>query len=106
MVRSNSDGLPRATARPRPERRPTPTGDTGSTACRSCARHRASTPPGGPATEPTARRPPATGPTLFASVVLITVVAFQVLQGLAAVIEGDFYVVTPNNICELSLSGW
>ncbi len=66
------------------------------------------TPSGGPARRAGDRTDGtlATGLTWFASVVLITVGAFQVLQGLAAVIEGDFYVVTPNNIYELNLSGW
>jgi len=48
----------------------------------------------------------AVGLTLFAGVVLSTVGVFQFFQGLAAIIEQDFYVVTANNIYELSVSGW
>lgn len=48
----------------------------------------------------------AEGLTLFAGVVLITVGVFQFLQGLAAILKGDFYVVAPENIFEFNVSGW
>jgi len=53
-----------------------------------------------------AQRQFAAGLTLFAGVVLITVGVFQFFQGLAAIIEQDFYIVSPNNLYELSISGW
>ena len=43
---------------------------------------------------------------MFAGVVLITVGVFQFLQGLAAILKGDFYVVAPENIFEFNVSGW
>jgi len=52
------------------------------------------------------RSPLAAGLTLFAAVVLITVGAFQFLQGLAAVVQDDLFVITPNSIYELNLSVW
>ena len=48
----------------------------------------------------------AAGLTLFAGVVLITVGVFQFFQGLAAIIEQGFYIVAPNNVYELSITGW
>lgn len=53
--------------------------------------------PGGPA---------AVGLALFAAVVLITVGIFQFIQGLAAVFQGEFYVVAPNYVYELNVSSW
>ena len=39
-------------------------------------------------------------------VILATVGVFQFFQGLAAIVKGSFFVVAPNNIYELSVSGW
>src|SRR6478752_7650052 len=58
------------------------------------------------ARSPRARSSFAEGLTLFAGVVLITVGVFQFLQGLAAILKGDFYVVAPENIFEFNVSGW
>lgn len=49
---------------------------------------------------------PAVGLALFAGVVLITVGIFQFIQGLAAVFRGEFYVVAPNYVYQLDVSGW
>jgi len=46
------------------------------------------------------------GLTVFAGVILATVGVFQFFQGLAAIVKGSFFVVAPNNIYELSVSGW
>lgn len=48
----------------------------------------------------------ATGRGLFASVVLILAGVFQALAGLAAILEGKFYVVTANYVYELNVTGW
>ena len=54
----------------------------------------------------TARNGWATGLTVFAGVMLVTVGVFQFFQGLAGVIKGSFYVVAPNNIYEFTTSTW
>jgi hypothetical protein len=46
------------------------------------------------------------GLTVFAGVILATVGVFQFFQGLAAIVKASFFVVAPNNIYELSVSGW
>jgi hypothetical protein len=48
----------------------------------------------------------AEGLTYFAVALLITVGIFQVLQGLAALFSGDFYVVAPGNVFALNVTTW
>ncbi len=48
----------------------------------------------------------ATGAVLFAGVVMILIGIFQAMQGLAALIEDTFVVVTPNYFLEFDVTGW
>lgn len=61
------------------------------------------------ATETTRTRqvsPWATGWTLFASVMMIMLGAFHALMGLVALIDDDFYVITPNYTYDLDVTAW
>jgi hypothetical protein len=60
-----------------------------------------------------ASRSVATGPSwahlglvVFAGVMMIAIGVFQMLQGIAAVREGEFYVVTPNYAYQIDVSTW
>jgi hypothetical protein len=46
------------------------------------------------------------GFTVFAGVMMIMIGAFQVITGLAAIINSTFYTVTPNYIIQFSAAGW
>jgi hypothetical protein len=48
----------------------------------------------------------AEGLTYFAVALLITVGIFQILQGLAALFSGDFYVVAQGNVFALNVTTW
>jgi hypothetical protein len=48
----------------------------------------------------------AVGLVAFAGVVMIAIGVFQMLQGIAAVREGEFYVVTPNYAYQIDVSTW
>jgi hypothetical protein len=48
----------------------------------------------------------ATGAVVFAGVTMITIGCFQLIQGLAAVIEDTFVVVTPNYFLEFDVTAW
>lgn len=47
-----------------------------------------------------------TGGMLFAAVMMFTLGAFQFLQGLAAVIKSEFFVVAPNYTFEIDTTAW
>jgi hypothetical protein len=48
----------------------------------------------------------AIGGLIFATCILILIGAFQVVAGLAAIIEGQFYVVTRNYTFDLDTTAW
>lgn len=48
----------------------------------------------------------AEGVTYFAVALLITAGIFQVLQGLAALLDNRFYVVTPGNAFSFNVTAW
>jgi len=48
----------------------------------------------------------AMGFTFFAAVMMIVLGAIDALQGLAAIIKQHYYVVAPNYVYKLSVSGW
>ena len=58
--------------------------------------------------EPPERRvsPWAVGFTIFAGVMMMMVGIFQVVQGLAALIEDTFYVAAPNYVYEFDVTAW
>lgn len=48
----------------------------------------------------------ATGGVVFAATMLVMVGVFQFFEGLAAIINDEFYVALPNYAYELDVSGW
>ena len=48
----------------------------------------------------------AEGVTYFAVALLLTVGIFQILQGLAAILDNRFYVVAPGNVFAFNLTAW
>lgn len=46
------------------------------------------------------------GFTVFAGVMMIIIGVFHAVVGLAAIVEGTFYRVTPNYIFEFDVTGW
>jgi hypothetical protein len=58
--------------------------------------------------DPSTREPSgwATGAVLFAGVAMIVIGIFQAMQGLAAIIEDTFLVVTPNYFLEFDVTAW
>ncbi len=46
------------------------------------------------------------GFTVFAGVMMIITGIFQALDGLAAIIRNSFYVVAPNYVYDLNVTGW
>ena len=48
----------------------------------------------------------AVGGLAFAGTVMIVIGVFQVIAGLAAILEGDFFVVRANYVFEIDPSGW
>ena len=48
----------------------------------------------------------ASGAVLFAGVAMIVIGIFQAMQGLAAIIEDTFLVVTPNYFLEFDVTAW
>ena len=56
--------------------------------------------------EPRQVSPWATGGVVFAATVMVMVGAFQFFQGLAAVLEDQFFVTLPNYAFEVDVSTW
>jgi hypothetical protein len=48
----------------------------------------------------------ATGFALFAGLMMIMIGSFQAITGFAAILENEFYVVTPNYAFELDATAW
>jgi hypothetical protein len=48
----------------------------------------------------------ATGLTLFAGILMIMAGGFQILAGLSALIEDEFYVTTPNYLLQFDATQW
>ena len=48
----------------------------------------------------------AEGGAVFAAVVMVTIGAFQVISGLAAIFDGDFFKVSPHYEFNYSTTGW
>ena len=46
------------------------------------------------------------GATIFAASMLMLVGSFHVISGLAAIIENEFFVTTPNYVFELDITAW
>ena len=46
------------------------------------------------------------GAYVFAGIIMITVGCFQAIAGLAAIIEDEFFVVSPNYVFELDATAW
>lgn len=42
----------------------------------------------------------------FAAVMMILIGLFHIIEGLAAILRGSYYVVTPNYVFEFSVTGW
>lgn len=59
-------------------------------------------------TESTRSEPPgwASGGVIFAATMMIIIGVFQALEGLAAIIDDEFYVVLPNYTFDLDVSAW
>ena len=47
-----------------------------------------------------------TGGLVFAATLLIIVGTFQAIQGLAAIFEDEFFVLTPNYVFDLDVTAW
>lgn len=66
----------------------------------------------GPAQEPTLPPEPepvsgwAIGFTLFAGMMMVMIGVFQALEGLVAILNDEFYVVTPNYVYDLDVTTW
>lgn len=48
----------------------------------------------------------ATGGVIFGATMLIIIGVFQFFEGLAAIIDDEFYVVTPNYTYDIDVTGW
>jgi hypothetical protein len=48
----------------------------------------------------------ATGGVVFAATMMIMIGLFQVFQGLAAIIEDEFFLVLPNYAFDIDITGW
>ncbi len=59
-------------------------------------------------TESTRSEPPgwASGGVIFAATMMIIIGVFQALEGLAAIIDDEFYVVLPNYTFDLDVTAW
>ncbi|SDU73117.1 DUF7144 family membrane protein [Jiangella alkaliphila] len=59
-------------------------------------------------TESTRSEPPgwASGGVIFAATMMIIIGVFQALEGLAAIIDDEFYVVLPNYTFDLDITAW
>jgi hypothetical protein len=53
-----------------------------------------------------ARPSPWTGWIGFAGIVMVVTGAFTVIEGMVALFDGDYYVVGPENVLVLDLTGW
>ena len=49
---------------------------------------------------------PAIGAALFAASMMLLIGAFQVIAGLVAILDDEYYVVTPNYTFDLDVTGW
>jgi hypothetical protein len=59
--------------------------------------------------EPTYHREPsgsAIGAVVFAGVMMMLIGAFEVFQGLAAIVDDEFFVVTENYVFDLDVTAW
>jgi hypothetical protein len=48
----------------------------------------------------------ATGGLIFAATMLVMIGFFQFFQGLAAIIKGEFFVVSPDYVYKFNVTGW
>ena len=59
-----------------------------------------------PASDDRTTNPWAAGIVIFAGVILFMIGCYQIITGLAAILKGEFFVVTPNYVYAINVSAW